>query len=249
MSIESLLRKRHENDQIFFECLMGRGGSRRYDAWVLRSSWSPMTTIGYEVKTDRGDFMRDTKWPDYLPGCSEFWFVCHHGLIQPEEMSEGVGLLWMSKNGKRLYSKRKAARREPDIKTVNRILTHIVMWKHHEKKATTDTRAERIEYHKGVLADVLEGRRVGHRLSRFISKRHIEIERESRRAKDKLRRWGRFAATLRANGIDPDTTDWEGMSQLRELIGAPSPRLVGELRRAARQIEGMADKLDGLGKG
>lgn len=47
----------------------------------------------YEVKSTRGDFLRDGKWQRYLAYCTHFAFVCPAGAIQRWELERGVGLI------------------------------------------------------------------------------------------------------------------------------------------------------------
>lgn len=124
-----LLAAKHSQDLFVPECKDGstwlRNSHSRLDAWVMLRSWAKWKTIGYEIKIDRNDFLRDEKWPNYLELCHELSFVCPQGLIDPAELPEGVGLLWASKNFKRLFTKRKAARRE--IETPVNLLLYILM--------------------------------------------------------------------------------------------------------------------------
>lgn len=87
----------------------------RLDAWVMPRSWAHWETVGYEIKVNRGDFLRDEKWKAYLDYCHKFYFVAPPGIIEKEELPEGIGLMVTSKNGTRLYIKRRAAAREVDI--------------------------------------------------------------------------------------------------------------------------------------
>ena len=128
-SIHTLLRERHYGQAYFEEVLMGPSGSRRLDAWVVLPTWSPMTTVGYEVKVTRSDFLRDHKWSEYLPICNRFSFVCPRGIIEPGELPGGVGLIWTTKSGGRLLTKRKAARREVDPSKVVKALTSVLITK------------------------------------------------------------------------------------------------------------------------
>lgn len=123
--IKSLLIDKHKEDIIVTECKMGSAGSRILDAWVMKKTWSPKTTIGYEIKVYRGDFLQDDKWTDYLDTCHQFYFVCPWGLIQKEEIPQDVGLMWCSKNGSRLYTKRKSVHRKEDVD--NDLLFYILM--------------------------------------------------------------------------------------------------------------------------
>jgi hypothetical protein len=124
--IYRLLEARHAKDCFVAECNTGSAwrGCRRMDAWVLRSTWSPVTTIGYEIKTDRHDFLRDDKWPEYLPYCHLFYFVCPPKLIDRAEVPEGCGLIYA---GKRLYTRVKAPRRAPDAEKLRELMTYVLM--------------------------------------------------------------------------------------------------------------------------
>lgn len=122
-----LLRARHVNDVFVGECHMGPSGSRRLDAWAMPRSWAPWTTIGYEIKVSRQDFLHDNKWAEYLSVCHQLYFVCPNGLISAEELPQDVGLIWSTKQGSRLLTKRKAARREIDEHKIIKLLTYVLM--------------------------------------------------------------------------------------------------------------------------
>ena len=127
--IVALLAKKHEKDLFVAECKDGstwsEGGALRLDAWAMRRSWTQWTTWGYEVKVNRPDFVQDEKWTEYLPLCHRFSFVCPYHMIEPEELPPSVGLLWVTKTGNRLYTKRKAANRE--IETPLSVLLYVLM--------------------------------------------------------------------------------------------------------------------------
>jgi hypothetical protein len=95
------------------------------DAWVLRHSYSPLTTIGYEIKCSRQDFEQDQKWTGYLDLCHLFYFVCPAGLIRATDLPARVGIIWASKDA--LHVKRKAERVAPDTEKLNRLLIYVVM--------------------------------------------------------------------------------------------------------------------------
>ncbi len=114
--IKQLLANKHYEDVFVPECKTTRYGVYTIlDAWVMLKSWTHFSTIGYEIKVNRSDFLNDSKWASYLPYCHEFYFVCPSGLISPEELGNQVGLLWASKNGTMLYNKKKAPRRDVEI--------------------------------------------------------------------------------------------------------------------------------------
>lgn len=68
-------------------------GDLRIDAIIIdiRRKWIK----GFEIKLTRKDFKRDDKWHLYTQFCSTLSIVCPEGLIQPEEIKEPFGLLWI----------------------------------------------------------------------------------------------------------------------------------------------------------
>ena len=51
---------------------------------------------GFEVKVTRSDFTRDTKWTGYAEFCSTLAIVCPDGLIDPSEIGDPFGLLYVT---------------------------------------------------------------------------------------------------------------------------------------------------------
>lgn len=50
-----------------------------------------------------------------LSGIVLKYFVCPNGIIQPDELPPDIGLKWVAKTGTRLFTKRKAQRREIEL--------------------------------------------------------------------------------------------------------------------------------------
>lgn len=71
-------------------CING-GSSKRIDLFYF-NRWD-RETRGYEIKVSRADFLADKKWQSYLPYCSWFYFIAPEGIIKPEELPDGVGLM------------------------------------------------------------------------------------------------------------------------------------------------------------
>ena len=119
--ILGLLLDKHHKDICVPECKTGSTygpGLRRIDLWVLKTSWAHPAVYGYEIKINRQDFLHDTKWQDYLEYCTDFYFACPPGVIEPNELPPEVGLLVSSVNGARLFTKKKATSRlQPINKT------------------------------------------------------------------------------------------------------------------------------------
>ena len=131
--LTQLLAARHSADLFVPQCktgpthYAGHGELKILDAWAMRKSWAQPTTFGYEIKMSRGDFLGDDKWRGYLDYCSQLYFVCPSGVIDPAELPGYVGLLVASKNMKRLYCKRKAVEREVEIP--ESLWRYILMWR------------------------------------------------------------------------------------------------------------------------
>ncbi len=117
--IYKLLQIRHEKDLIVPECKTGATWNNGHllilDAWIMKRSWAHPMAIGYEIKVNRQDFLRDEKWRGYLPFCNMFYFVCPHGLILPTELPAEIGLLYASKTGTKLFEKKKSVHRQINI--------------------------------------------------------------------------------------------------------------------------------------
>lgn len=98
--IKRLLALRHTED--FFACEVkngqtwGNDGLVKFDALAIKKSWSKPCFVGYEIKTSRGDFKSDDKWPYYLQYVHKFYWVCPEGLIKKEEIDKTkVGLMYV----------------------------------------------------------------------------------------------------------------------------------------------------------
>lgn len=121
--IQSLLTARSDNDIYIAECCVNEC---RLDGWAIRKSYSNPLTIGYEIKISKSDFLTDKKWTGYLSYCNELYFVCPSHLIQPNEVGEQVGLMWVASTGTRIYTKKKATYRIVEDKYINQILRSVL---------------------------------------------------------------------------------------------------------------------------
>jgi len=180
-----LLRTKHTPDVFVSECKMGPQGSHRLDAWVMLRTWSPPTIIGYEVKVSRGDWLRDNKWPVYATVCNLFYVVCANGVARPEEVPEGVGLIWVSKGGKKLITKRKAARKEvEDAVGLRKLMTHVLMSRCRITANMFDTDpwvdprgAERTAQYRKIVEEAEERKRLARFVHQHIRNRLLDAER------------------------------------------------------------------------
>ncbi|WP_010323648.1 hypothetical protein [Marinobacterium stanieri] len=80
----------------------GLFGGERADAWGYR--WGHRGgSVLVEVKTSRSDFLADAKKPhrngEKLGMGLYRYYLCPEGIIQPDELPDGWGLLWVNKRG------------------------------------------------------------------------------------------------------------------------------------------------------
>ncbi len=246
--VMTALRLKHASDVFISECKNGEtwnsSGMLRLDAWVLKRTWSPLTTIGYEVKVSRQDFEQDQKWPSYLDLCHEFYFVCPSGLIRATDVPASVGLIWVAKSG-RLHTKRKAEHRQPDTDKLNGLLTYALMSRsrivanmHH----TGDELPNPLEYRKAVveraiarneLADFIHG----HIRDEWGRTRQIE-----RDIKDREFAVEEFSKRLALLGITwmPTENHWSETNRVRDeidvLLSHIDDNTLRRLEEAGRRI-------------
>lgn len=243
--IKRLLAARHSDDVFVPECKDGPSGSGlgQIDAWAMRKSWARPMMIGYEVKVTRQDFLRDEKWPKYLPMCHQLYFVTPYGLVQPDEVPEVAGLIWVTKNGTKLYTKRKAQHR--DIEPPTDVMAYVLM----SRAQITRECVYRSE--RDMWAEWLERRRKdqdwGKDLSRLISrgvsaqiqKLEHELSQEQRRSAGLQR----VAEELDRHGIS--WRSWGAGEALADRISQGIPpsfdRAVADAERAIGKLRALVD--------
>lgn len=248
MTVDDLIAARHSKDLIVAECKDGptSGVSHlRLDWWVMRRSWTNPAFIGYELKRSRSDFVRDDKWPGYLPLCNELWFVDDGAVIQPAELPESVGLLRPA--GSRFRVLRKAAFRE--IEPPVSLMMYVLMCRTKVKARWTENgEIGQADYWRGWLEESEEhfrlGRAVSRKLARGFSERVESVENENRRlvaerdnAVAERAKLDEIATALDARGIR-----WRGWISAESAV----EDAVSITRWKRREIEDARKALDAL---
>ena len=248
------IQTRHTEDIFVPECNLGSAfaGCKRIDAWAMKRTWKPVTTVGYEIKVSRGDFLNDDKWPVYLDYCHELWFACPWKLIDPKEVPEGCGLLWMNQGGK-MVRKVKAPRRNISDENLWKVMGYILMSRSRVTSSTyyTDEEAPKgIDYWKAWLEDRREGYVVGHKVSQAINKRVRDVVKRNAELEALYMRYDKMKENLRGLGLDPDQTmPWQIKNHVRELRGIIDVGLLSRMRRMSSSMEDMAAELEKLKDG
>lgn len=200
--ILDLLHKKHSVERFVSvdECKTGSTWFSptcpRLDMWVMARSYANPRFIGYEIKVNRQDFLRDVKWSDYLPYCREFYFVAPAGIIDPTEVPEQAGLLVASKNVKRLMTKKKAPVRDVEIPLS--IFLYILMSRTRVVGDMFQTQPK-TEIWKDWLKQVKSNKKLGYSLGIEIRKR---VDREVKDIKV------RNGALVEENNRLQDVKDW-----------------------------------------
>jgi hypothetical protein len=236
------LAAKHHRDVFVPECkfgptTVGRVASGRFDAWVMPRSWVHWTTIGYEIKVSRRDFLADQKWDLYLEHCHEFSFVAPPGVIHPSELPDGIGLLEASKNGARLFLRRKAARRDVDAwgPMVYVLMSRCTIGREYEEH-------NGLEFWRGWIKlkdnDREVGRLVRERMGMKILERELAVEHREDAVKSVEQR---LVSTLEDLGIRAEEGD-DAQAMLKKLTTRTG--LISAMRRHSAWIVESIDRLN-----
>jgi len=243
--LSQLLSKRHSVDLVVDECKDGPTIGRshfRMDVWVMKRSWSRPTFWGYEIKISRSDFLRDNKWQDYLGLCNQFYFVSPADVIKPDEVPEVAGLLWCSKNGTRLMTKKKAPHRDCDPKMLERVFRYVLMSRCAVLPRWNETMDPSAWWHSWMENKKLD-HDFGHRVSKAIRETVREsidkVEVENHRLKRENEEFVKIRALLLEMGIENEIpSQWTVRSKLAERIWDKIPRgMKHNLDAARRNLE------------
>ena len=140
-------------------------------------------------------------------------------------------VIWTSKNGSRLYTKRKAAFREADIP--ESLFRYILMCRCAISKNDYMRETKDAGYYADWLNAKTEAQRVGHDIERKISsmvyKRCGDIDTENKRLVERMELYDALVQTLKNLGLYPETIYYESslsnrIDDLKRLIPAKLDR-------------------------
>lgn len=222
-----ILKRRFENDIVITECKTGSSyqGCTRMDMVVVKKTWSPVSVLGIEVKVSRSDFLADKKWTDYLQYCTEFYFACPAGLIQPNEITSDVGLIWMTQNRATVKVKPNPTdyrNMKPDA------LLYILMWRYGARDGFS-TKSD-IRYWRELLEEKKCERTLGHAVSKKVARALDEIrehQRENARLREQIKTIEHYIPILQELGLFKSYYS-EFVDDARQRIAAAIERKVLE---------------------
>lgn len=225
--ILSLLEDKHNKDIFVTECKDGPtwyGPHFRMDAWAMPKSWSKLRYIGYEIKVSRSDFLQDQKYIEYLNLCNELYFVSPNGLIKPDELTDGIGLIITSKNGNKLYTKKKAKYRE--IEPPLGLLNYIIMCRSKITKSNyqnnyQNNEENKIEYWQKKLQEKSITKQIGFSISKKIrseiKERCEQAEFENIKLQNKIEQYKELLELLKEIGITDTDSLWQARRKISGL--------------------------------
>jgi hypothetical protein len=243
--VKSALATKHADDFFLTEVKDGPTQSVRnhfkLDALAFKKSWANPAIIGYEIKVDRADFMRDSKWPAYLPLCNQFSFVCPTGLIQPEELPQEVGLIYFNPATGSLFTKRKALHRLIDEPV--QMYKYIIMSKMDSERHPFFS--EKREYFEALVADKVDRRRLGYWVSKKLreliddyEKRIREFERQVNDLQSDKQFGEEARIVLQESGI---RTGWGWQERLRTRL---SVGVSDEMKNEVWKLKQVVNRLE-----
>lgn len=240
--IMNLLATKHAEDVFVSECNDGPacyGGHLRMDAWVMSKSWANPCVTVYEAKTSRGDFLKDEKWQRYLAYCNKFYFACPAGVILPEECPPEAGLMLVSANAGRVYTKKKAPYRQVTIP--EQVYRYILMCRARITRDSQRSVQSKTDFWRQWLIERDERKDLGHAVSRKIQTvlrdRVFAAEAQHVRLQKLIDGYADIRSYLQQLKLDPDS-NWqatrrrveERLSELRKSRVPGLLRVAGDLQ-------------------
>lgn len=249
------LAERHSEDVFVPECRDGASQTRshrRLDAWVLLKTWSPVSTIGYEIKVSRSDWRRDEKLDAYMGLCHTLYVVAPKGIVPPDELPGGVGLLEPVGDGTRLVTRRKPTRRQIDLPVD--LLLYVLMSRVdiRRERPTSDYRADAKAWKLRELREWVttkdDRRELSMALSQKIRARFDAQEHRQRLLERQIEELRRIETRIVELGFDPgqSVNSWHVESRVNALGKIITPNILRDLELSAAALSRLRASLSDL---
>lgn len=246
--ILAALATRHSKDVFIPECKDGPthySSHMRIDAWAMNRSWAHPVATAYEIKVSRADFLKDNKWPGYLPLCNQFYFVTPPDLIALSEVPAEAGLLHIA--GSRLLTKKKAPHRA--IQLPEEIYRYILMCRVvvvRNEYEVVKSKDESVEFWKSFVAKRVETRELGYQVSKAIREKADSIRIENERLKKRMEEYDSIRSFLRRLDVDPDSRVYEFTveERLKEREALFPREFVWAMRNLRERLDAALEQID-----
>ena len=226
-----LLAAKHSSDVFVPECKDGPTHTARHlrmDAWVMPKSWVRPAVTAYEVKVSRADFLKDDKWPGYLPLCNAFYFVAPTGVMDPAELPPDAGLMLVSKTGSRIFTKKRAPVR--DVTIPEEVFRYILMCRATIGDDRREAPSDRLAYWRQWLEQKTESRHLGHRVGVRVREMINETESENRNLRSEIEKLEKIRDIVAEIGIE-DVGQWGTLREVERKVAARRDVVSERLRR------------------
>lgn len=242
------LAARHSKDVFIPECKDGPthySSHMRIDAWAMNRSWAHPIATAYEIKVSRADFLKDNKWPGYLPLCNQFYFVTPPDLIALPEVPAEAG--WLTIAGSRLLTKKKAPHRA--IQLPEEIYRYILMCRvvvgRNEYQVERSREERALEWQQFVSKRV-EMRELGYRVSKAIREKADSLKRENERLTQRMSEYDDIRSFLKRLGIDPDSrvSEWSVEDKIKQQEALFPREFMYAMRELKRALDNALRQVD-----
>ena len=239
--LQRLLKQRHTGDVYVPECKMGAAGSRSLDGWALLPTWSPLTTIGYEIKVSRSDWLQDQKFEFYRSVCHLFFVVAPKGVAALAELPQGVGLLEPigKGTGMRLVMRSKPVRQEPDGDKLVRLMAHVLMWRRDISEAPD--RPRRAEIWRRWVEERQEFRAIAMSVKGRMRTLLTEALDARSRAESNASRLQDTADVLKELGITAGYDRWSTKRAIERALTSHQTETLAAVRAAVKALQRVED--------
>jgi len=224
---------------------MGAAGSRILDGWALLPTWSPLTTIGYEIKVSRSDWLQDQKYEDYRTGCHLFYVVAPKGIVQKAELPNGVGLIEPigKGDGERLVMRVKGVRQQPDPSVLVHLMAHVLMWRKDDREKGAQTREQRAAFWQKWV----EEKQQFHAIGRSVKGRMRTILRDAlddrARADARAKELEGVQAILDELGVKPNFNIWSTRRQIESALNGVAKETIMDLTGTIERLVSLRGRL------
>ena len=172
--------------------------------------------------------------------------VCPSGLIKADEVPDGMGLMWVSKTGSRLYTKVKAPYREIEW-PVDLML--YVLFSRVDITEEREGRGDSTDYWRGWLEKKREKREIGYRVGRELRSMTDELKRERDNAVSNYERVKAIEERLAAIGLGylslRDRPE-DIKHRVAERVTGPAARLRRDLTGTIANLSRTRDAIDAV---
>jgi len=180
--------------------------------------------------------LNDHKWSDYLPFCSEFYFVTAYGIATSAEVPEQAGLMEATKNCEKLIIKKKAPVRLIDIP--QSLLIYILMCR--TRIACDNSKRTPAELWKNHLQEMKSNKKIGHEVAVYlrslVDKKVSQTKEENSRLRSENERLQRIKQILVSLGISEKESVYGFKRKINEKMSGISAGFADSLVQAENNI-------------